>query len=806
MPHSPLRGSGCACGGNCLRCSNGPPIQTKLLVSGPQDALEQEADLAAADAMRASDPDVDSTPSKRRPPLIQRRVSAGNTEAGVAPPGVQTVLASTGRPLDARTRAFFETRFGHDFGDVRVHTDRGAAQSAALLGAQAYTAGHHIVFASGRFAQASSVGRRLIAHELAHTVQQGDASGGHQANHGLLQRKPDDAQSMIDQHQTLFGTQLDEVGLGNELRRRVLESDTNIDLALGVFDALSPGNRDEVAYHFMRPLDDLALMQLAESEHGRTLLARLESEMTGGFEWPEEKAEVERIGKTLVAVATPLDLSSVDLAATHSPEATEAERRASPFGTSAPSPASEAFPFPTEDVGDYEFASAMGKDLWARLQVVWAWIGQSRFGAVQLLVQFLETLNEMGSVVRRAAPDNMVLDGLVEEVEFTLDLLWELDAEDSFLGERFATMGGYLRDLDVVFYTAEEGARGEEDAGRLQLILQGFGEGVASLDPSQVSRFSERLDAIFIHNHPFLGRVYFQGGMLWGVVEEAGKILEVIFDLMTPEGAAPHEQALWEAVAALNDLAEEMLGPNAGQVAHDIGYALGAQIPEEIVELNKISSDLDFASALGKKIGPIVVGIILSLLGFWTVFTERVVAAAKMIGEKALDAFASLKKLKNLLPGRAPSPHLADEATAAAPGVVPAVEAATTRPQMTVNEIVSLMRDYKARGRPILFHRTRQQNVAANDVIRPETIPAQKTNPGTEEMIFFMEGKWKMTSNDYGRYFVFLEDSDIDDFNLQPFRSAKEEWVTYSSLPADRGRWALHEDVLKALEIWERYK
>jgi len=90
----------------------------------------------------------------------------------VAPAEVQEVLTGSGRGLDASTRAFMEPRFGHDFSRVRVHTDRRAAESAQSIDALAYTVGSHVVFASGQFAPDTPAGRRLLAHELTHVVQQ----------------------------------------------------------------------------------------------------------------------------------------------------------------------------------------------------------------------------------------------------------------------------------------------------------------------------------------------------------------------------------------------------------------------------------------------------------------------------------------------------------------------------------------------------------------------------------------------------------------------------------------------------------
>lgn len=101
--------------------------------------------------------------------LIQR--CAENGDPGCAC-GVDEVLHAPGRPLEADLRGEMGRRFGTDFSRVRVHTDAGAAATAARLNARAYTVGNDIVFAAGRYAPHSADGRRLLAHELTHVVQQ----------------------------------------------------------------------------------------------------------------------------------------------------------------------------------------------------------------------------------------------------------------------------------------------------------------------------------------------------------------------------------------------------------------------------------------------------------------------------------------------------------------------------------------------------------------------------------------------------------------------------------------------------------
>ncbi len=95
------------------------------------------------------------------------------------------MLRSPGQPLDKQTRDFFEPRFGHDFSNVRVHTDAKAAESAEALNALAYTVGRDIIFSAGKYIMGKNRGSLLIAHELAHTLQQGNVSATSQAELAL---------------------------------------------------------------------------------------------------------------------------------------------------------------------------------------------------------------------------------------------------------------------------------------------------------------------------------------------------------------------------------------------------------------------------------------------------------------------------------------------------------------------------------------------------------------------------------------------------------------------------------------------
>ncbi|MGB8329957.1 MAG: DUF4157 domain-containing protein, partial [Polyangiales bacterium] len=111
------------------------------------------------------------------PPRIQRFAEKAIGETGMAPASVDRALANSGRPLEPALRQDMEQRFGHDFSRVRLHSGASGEQSARDVNAHAYTVGHDIVFGAGRFAPETHEGRRLLAHELAHVMQQSGADG-----------------------------------------------------------------------------------------------------------------------------------------------------------------------------------------------------------------------------------------------------------------------------------------------------------------------------------------------------------------------------------------------------------------------------------------------------------------------------------------------------------------------------------------------------------------------------------------------------------------------------------------------------
>ncbi len=175
-----------------FRGGSSPAVQlSSLRVSSPSDPAEREASAVARTVVnmrsaesalprvggvgsgvlrRASPPPIARQASA--PAVIQRSAAPAAASGGDVPARIQSSLAG-GAPLPASLRRFMEPRFAASFAGVRVHTDANAATLSRQLSAQAFTTGNHIFFARDQFQPETAAGRELIAHELAHTIQQG---------------------------------------------------------------------------------------------------------------------------------------------------------------------------------------------------------------------------------------------------------------------------------------------------------------------------------------------------------------------------------------------------------------------------------------------------------------------------------------------------------------------------------------------------------------------------------------------------------------------------------------------------------
>ena len=170
-------------------------IQTKLKIGQPNDKYEKEADRIAEKIMTMPSSTCVSYEEERLQPklideispIIQRQETEEEEEEIIQPkrvtdegekeiPEIETYISHTrglGNPLPPGIRAFMEERFGVDFSNVRIHADSEAARMARALNAEAFTYGRDIYFGEGRYKPETTEGKRLLAHELTHVVQQG---------------------------------------------------------------------------------------------------------------------------------------------------------------------------------------------------------------------------------------------------------------------------------------------------------------------------------------------------------------------------------------------------------------------------------------------------------------------------------------------------------------------------------------------------------------------------------------------------------------------------------------------------------
>lgn len=286
---SPAQGAGVQALGNLTvqQLLRSGAIQPKLAVSQPDDPDEREADRVADRVMRMEHPGAISSsstsihrscaaceaggttcPSCAEEERVQRKDIAAPTSPPSSPLRSEIAgLRGGGEPLSSSTRAFFEPRFGSDLSHVRVHTGREAADSARAIRAHAYTAKDDIVFGESQYAPDTTSGKKLLAHELTHVMQQ---------PRGVISRAVARNYSTIQSDLT-YGVFDWEI------------TDTECDEVLGILTALSPTDLEDTVRRMQR---EALVTRLTENVSATartanaTLLGRIQeiarAEATGG--------------------------------------------------------------------------------------------------------------------------------------------------------------------------------------------------------------------------------------------------------------------------------------------------------------------------------------------------------------------------------------------------------------------------------------------------------------------------------------------------------------------------------------------
>lgn len=270
---------------------------------------------------------------------VQFKARPGGAHPSGSPEHVQAQLGS-GHALDSRLQGRMHAAYGPAISGVRIHTDAAAASLASSMNARAFTVGSNVAFAAGEYRPGTLVGDALIAHELAHVVQQGsagtmsadpesaadsaayDALMGRPASPGALgglklqrcddigsgydpehheeyHHDPPTPEEMIE-HYTRYGD-LREDELGAELARMAWYTPRHFDFIRRVFDELDDTDRDDVMAAMIQNTPDHDLMEFARNPEGRALLRDLVPHLTSGWDSDSETYDAIRVLRSISA-------------------------------------------------------------------------------------------------------------------------------------------------------------------------------------------------------------------------------------------------------------------------------------------------------------------------------------------------------------------------------------------------------------------------------------------------------------------------------------------------------------------------
>ena len=189
-----------------------PFFQPKLSVNRPGDVFEKEADCISEKVMRSqpgmANTNISGPGVKTQINTIALKPAMASYSNTNSTPGIEDTLCGNGKALDKATQTFMEGRFQRDFSQVKVHDDHLSHQSAAGIGALAYTHQNHIAFAANQYQPATNAGKQLLAHELTHVVQQSQSPASN-----VIQRYSD-----VDHHiveEVALGSLFSEEDLAN---------------------------------------------------------------------------------------------------------------------------------------------------------------------------------------------------------------------------------------------------------------------------------------------------------------------------------------------------------------------------------------------------------------------------------------------------------------------------------------------------------------------------------------------------------------------------------------------------------------
>ncbi len=618
------------------------PGASRLAMGAADDPLEHEADRVA-DAVLAGGLAVPQ--SSGTSPHMQRkcaeceeeerlqRKATSEAKAGAAPEHVTNRIEArrgSGTALDTTTRSYFEPRFGADFAQVRVHADPEASTLARAVQADAFTVGADIYFGPGKLDPGSHTGRRLLAHELTHVVQQSSALSRSTAR---IQRQPSGSGSPC----------------GSEFKRE--------------FRGQINGERPEA--HNGVPRMYYATLPEGTNKPGQTVEAlvkgtELDAGQRGGYAklW---RAVCFKTSKMPTQILWVLDAYVTNLDAQPKKEEEKSETAAEPV---EPAPAPPPEP----------------EELRAVLAAIRAWPSRAPADLAKELIELLKStgvdlsdpdiLQHITRAVAPRGPEALAeLMGRIEEELLSQSqamppgggALEQLAPTHPYLGKGgvglFPYTGAALSPIVTVGVKVVESA-----AAFIQGIIEGL---IEKLDRGDIEALAKKLAQSTMLN--IVAPTVFAAGAVVGIVKDLVGTIDFIVNFS-------------EVVSSIGSFLEDLL--TSTELAREMGRAIGAEYAEQIKKMSE-KNVFAFTYDLGVLLGPTIVYTLLSLAGIPEAVAAKILPRIKAVLAKA----KGLGKMRKLFSSRhrpkvhAPdvpsgkhAPHKVPELEGEAPHKAPKVE------------------------------------------------------------------------------------------------------------------------------------